>query len=339
MSASHQVKQRRSQVKQSKYTACNSNNTPRTGQSYDYTLKFLLVGDSDVGKQEILDNLDIHTNDTMDGNPDEQSIYDLPEVTHYSTVILLEGKLIRLLVWDTSGQGRFSTIIRSYSRGAQGILLVYDITNKYSFEGLNRWLAEIETHAPGVVKVLIGNRLHLEFNRQVSEKVAEAYAHKHNMSFFEVSPLCNFNVRESFVELSRVVLQRHGMRSLWRNSNVLSLHELCCRAIVAQTTLYGVEKLPLPGPLKAHLKSYAATAPPSSRLPIKLCFKIYQQPTNSGEKDKDKDTLRRRAKKALFNCDASVSSSANSSADTHARHPRRSSGHREPRRHSRCIIS
>lgn len=61
-----------------------------------------------------------------------------------TTTILLEGKRVKLQLWDTSGQGRFCTIIRSYSRGAQGILLVYDITNKWSFDGIDRWLKEVE---------------------------------------------------------------------------------------------------------------------------------------------------------------------------------------------------
>ena len=68
------------------------------------------------------------------------------------TIILIDGKRVKLQLWDTSGQGRFCTILRSYSRGAQGILLVYDITNKWSFEGISRWLKEVEQHAPGVPK-------------------------------------------------------------------------------------------------------------------------------------------------------------------------------------------
>lgn len=67
-------------------------------------------------------------------------------------------------------------------------------------------------------KVLIGNRLHLEFKRQVSVLDAEEYAVKHKMGFFEVSPLCNFNIMESFVELSRMALQRNGMERLWRSN-------------------------------------------------------------------------------------------------------------------------
>lgn len=68
----------------------------------------------------------------------------LQTVAYKTTTILLEGKRVKLQIWDTSGQGRFCTIIRSYSRGAQGIILVYDITNKWSFDGIDRWLKEVE---------------------------------------------------------------------------------------------------------------------------------------------------------------------------------------------------
>ncbi|KAI5651803.1 SOCS box domain-containing protein [Phthorimaea operculella] len=83
------------------------------------------------------------------------------------------------------------------------------------------------------------------------------------MAFFEVSPLCDFNIRESFCELSRMALHRNGMERLWRSNKVLSLQELCCRAIVARTSVYGLERLPLPTTLKSHLKSYAISAAPS----------------------------------------------------------------------------
>lgn len=63
---------------------------------------------------------------------------------------------------------------------------------------------------------MVGNRLHLAFKRQVPTEQARAYAEKNSMTFFEVSPLCNFNVIESFTELSRIVLMRHGMEKFWR---------------------------------------------------------------------------------------------------------------------------
>lgn len=178
---------------------------------------------------------------------------------------------MRLCIWDTSGkldwfffvlsfflkscawfglgQGRFCTIIRSYSRGAQGVILVYDITNKWSFDGIDRWLKEVEEvctiiiiiivesnlhsncarfflllsfstkqHAPGVPKVLVGNRLHLAFKRQVAAKQAELYASRNKMACFEISPLCDFNIRESFCELARMALHRNGMERIWRSN-------------------------------------------------------------------------------------------------------------------------
>nr|CAD7441232.1 unnamed protein product [Timema bartmani] len=181
-------------------------------KQYDYLLKFLLVGDSDVGKQEILSGLE-------DGSSESPFC---SGSAYKTTTILLDGKRVKLQLWDTSGQGRFCTIIRSYSRGAQGILLVYDITNKWSFDGIDRWLKEVEEHAPGVPKVLVGNRLHLAFKRQVGASQAETYALKNHMAFFEVSPLCDFNIRESFSELSRMALHRNGMERLWRSNKGLS---------------------------------------------------------------------------------------------------------------------
>ncbi|XP_061888468.1 ras-related protein Rab-40C-like isoform X1 [Entelurus aequoreus] len=242
-------------------------------KTYDYLLKFLLVGDSDVGKGEILDSL-------QDGSVESPYAYS-SGIDYKTTTILLDGKRVKLELWDTSGQGRFCTIFRSYSRGAQvrttdhlgcfyiksilctktflpqGILLVYDITNGWSFDGIDRWIREIDEHAPGVPRILVGNRLHLAFKRQVPTEQARAYAEKNSMTFFEVSPLCNFNVIESFTELSRIVLMRHGMEKFWRPNKVFSLQDLCCRSIVSCTPVHLIDKLPLPVSIKSHLKSFS----------------------------------------------------------------------------------
>ena len=79
-------------------------------------------------------------------------------------------------------------------------------------------VTDLFQHAPGVPKVLVGNRLHLAFKRQVGAREAETYAAKNHMAFFEVSPLCDFNIRESFSELSRMALHRNGMERLWRSN-------------------------------------------------------------------------------------------------------------------------
>lgn len=126
-------------------------------------------------------------------------------------------------IYDATGTATgFCTIIRSYSRGAQGIILVYDITNKWSFQkSIPRWLKEVEEHAPGIPKVLVGNRLHLAFKRQVAARSAEEYASRHKMPLFEISPLCDFNIRESFCEVARLAIGRNGMERLWRTNKGL----------------------------------------------------------------------------------------------------------------------
>ncbi|KPP64514.1 hypothetical protein Z043_117130, partial [Scleropages formosus] len=138
-----------------------------------------------------------------------------------------------------------------------GVILVYDITNRWSFDGIDRWIKEIDEHAPGVPKILVGNRLHLAYKRQVTTEQAQVYAERLGITFFEVSPLCNFNITESFTELARIVLMRHGMERLWRPNKVLSLQDLCCRSIVSCTPVHLVDKLPLPVALKSHLKSFS----------------------------------------------------------------------------------
>lgn len=92
---------------------------------------------------------------------------------------------------------------------------VVQIFNKcffFSFDFL--WMK----HAPGVPKVLVGNRLHLAFKRQVAAKQAELYASRNKMACFEISPLCDFNIRESFCELARMALHRNGMERIWRSN-------------------------------------------------------------------------------------------------------------------------
>lgn len=66
--------------------------------------------------------------------------------------------------------------------------------------------------------MLVGNRLHLAFKRQVAAKQAELYASRNKMACFEISPLCDFNIRESFCELARMALHRNGMERIWRSN-------------------------------------------------------------------------------------------------------------------------
>lgn len=105
---------------------------------------------------------------------------------------------MKLQLWDTSGQGRFCTIIRSYSRGAQGILLVYDITNKWSFDGIDRWLKEVEEvlYSPDKLDLLLTVN-HISFAMFKSQ----------NLSQYLYNKFWQLKVKETFSKfLAQLVL-------------------------------------------------------------------------------------------------------------------------------------
>ena len=115
---------------------------------------------------------------------------------------------MKLQIWDTAGQERFKNIQASYYKGANGILVVYDITNRESFEHLNSWLIEIEKNGnKNVYKLLIGNKSDLEDQRVVSKEEGKEFAEINGMEFFETSAKENFQVQEAFIQLTRDVIK------------------------------------------------------------------------------------------------------------------------------------
>lgn len=88
----------------------------------------------------------------------------------------MEGKKIKLQIWDTAGQDRFKTITSSYYRGAHGIVIVYDVTDRESFEGVKNWIGEIDKYAEEkVFKFLVGNKSDLADRRQISTEEGRKY--------------------------------------------------------------------------------------------------------------------------------------------------------------------
>ena len=111
----------------------------------------------------------------------------------------IKGKKVKLQIWDTAGQERFKNITASYYRGGNGVLLIYDITDRESFESLNFWLIEIEKNANKNVKILLmGNNCDLEDKRKVSYQEGKDFAMKNNMLFLEASAKDNINIKEAF---------------------------------------------------------------------------------------------------------------------------------------------
>ena len=118
--------------------------------------------------------------------------------------IHLDGKDIKLQIWDTAGQERFRTITTSYFRGAQGILLVYDVTDRGSFENIRNWVSQIRQHADlNVNKVLIGNKCDVpQAQIAVTEEEGKKLAEEYNIPFFLTSAKKNVNVTEAFEALA-----------------------------------------------------------------------------------------------------------------------------------------
>ena len=114
-----------------------------------------------------------------------------------------------LFVWDTAGQERFKAITRSYLRGAEGILLVYDITDTNSFDDVKSWMKQIEKFATDVCdKVLVGNKCDLESGRKVSTDQGKEQASEFGIEFFEASAKTSLNINKAFETLAHQVLKR-----------------------------------------------------------------------------------------------------------------------------------
>ena len=123
--------------------------------------------------------------------------------------IQLDGKRIKLQIWDTAGQERFRTITTSYFRGAQGILLVYDCTDRQTFQSIRNWVAQIQMHADvNVNKILIGNKCDMQEQRAVTAEEGQQLAKEYKINFFETSAKQDINVEKCFLTIAQEVKER-----------------------------------------------------------------------------------------------------------------------------------
>lgn len=170
--------------------------TSSTDKAYDMHLKLLMLGDTGVGKTCLL----------------LRYAFDSFSPTFITTIgidfkikeVEIDGLRVKLQIWDTAGQERFRTITVSYFKGAHGILLVYDVTERDSFENIQHWVHQIRENADERVRlVLVANKCDREEARVVTRSEGEDLARQYGVAFFETSAKDNHNVDECYAAIAR----------------------------------------------------------------------------------------------------------------------------------------
>jgi Ras-related protein Rab-1A len=171
-----------------------------TKRDYDYLFKLVLIGDSGVGKSCLLLRF-------ADDNFTDSYISTIGVDFRFRT-ITIDDKTVKLQIWDTAGQERFRTITSAYYRGADGIIMVYDVTTAESFDHVEEWLSEVDRYAnESTSKLLVGNKADLIEEKQVPEETAQSFADKLGIPFLETSAKTATNVDTAFLTMAKELIK------------------------------------------------------------------------------------------------------------------------------------
>ena len=172
--------------------------TSSTNEEPEINLKILILGDSSVGKTSLLLKY-------ADGY--FPTIYVATIGVEYKIKkININGADINLQIWDTAGQERFRSITKNFMKGADGIMYVYDITQKSSFDNLKSWIRSSEESTEGFKKLIAGNKSDLEIDRVVQNESLTKYCEDKNIKGLEVSAKTGSKVNEAFETLARLIV-------------------------------------------------------------------------------------------------------------------------------------
>lgn len=178
------------------------------GRGEEYLFKVVLIGDSAVGKSNLLSRFarnEFHANSKATIGVEFQT-----------QSLKIDGRDVQAQLWDTAGQERFRAVTSAYYRGAVGALIVYDITRKLTFENVARWLDELRMHSDTIlVTMLVGNKRDLVDLREVSVEQGTAYAKAEGLMFLETSALDASNVHTAFHSVVKEIYNSYnGRRAL-----------------------------------------------------------------------------------------------------------------------------
>ena len=171
-------------------------------EEYQMLFKIILIGDSGVGKSNILsryvlDEFSIDTKATVG-------------VEFGSKIIMKENfTKIKIQIWDTAGQERYKSITNAYYKGAKGAFVVYDICRKDTFENIDKWYSELKMNSDeNIFVIIIGNKSDMEEQRQITVSEGQEKAQKLNAAFMETSALQAINIDEAFELMSDEIYKK-----------------------------------------------------------------------------------------------------------------------------------
>lgn len=134
--------------------------------------------------------------------------------------IQVQNKRVKLQIWDTAGQERFRTITTSYYKGAQAIIIVYDVTEKDSFEHVKNWMSDIDKFAKeNVMKILVGNKCDLDLRRTVSAEQGKELARRYGIEFLETSAKDSLNIENLFVSTTKTFIENQNSNPLKKSNS------------------------------------------------------------------------------------------------------------------------
>jgi len=171
--------------------------------TYDLLYKIIIVGDTCVGKSNILSR--------YIKNVFREDSKSTVGVELGNKLLKVKGTNTKLQIWDTAGQERYRSITSSYYKGSHGCFIVYDITNEPSFESVEKWFEQVQKEGSKDVSIiLVGNKCDLENERKVPKEKGEEKAKQLNIPFFETSALSNIKIEDIFTVIAENIYERTG---------------------------------------------------------------------------------------------------------------------------------
>jgi len=173
--------------------------------NFDKKCNLLIIGDATVGKTCILRRF---AQDKFTSN-----YISTVGIDFFTKDVILDDKKIHIKIWDTAGQERYRSLTQGFFRKAEGIIIVYDITNEKSFNNLKFWIESIENNinsqSPKIPAIIVGNKIDI-LERKVDKVSAENFAKDKNYKYFEVSAKSGINIDESIKYLIKNVLEEQN---------------------------------------------------------------------------------------------------------------------------------